>query len=170
MSSIPYVTAVADCGLHCIEEFFDENLDDYRRLRDHMFKVDCDALTIKGETRSEAAKEAWKYGWYSRRHVETLLALAEEGLIDVINMDLAIVGYTRWRRAMPELAAAGLLASSVTSAKGTNSVLNMSSASTARYVSQFKYSSVPVPLHLSARSRRTRTNTSSSVPSSNQQN
>jgi L-alanine-DL-glutamate epimerase-like enolase superfamily enzyme len=106
-----YVTEVADCDLHCIEEPFDENLDDYRRLRDHMRKVDCDALIMEGEMRSEAAKEAWKYGWYSRRHVETLFALAEEGLIDVINMDLAIVGYTRWRRVMPELAAAGLLAS-----------------------------------------------------------
>ncbi len=61
--------------------------------------------------RSEAAEQAWKYGWYSRRHVERLFALAEEGLIDVINMDLAIVGYSRWRRAMPELAEAGILAS-----------------------------------------------------------
>ena len=35
-----YVTEVADCDLHCIEEPLDENLDDYRRLRDHMRKVD----------------------------------------------------------------------------------------------------------------------------------
>jgi L-alanine-DL-glutamate epimerase-like enolase superfamily enzyme len=106
-----YVTAVADCDLHCIEEPFDENLEDYRRLRDHMRKVDCDAMIMEGEMRSEAADEAWKYGWYSRRHVERLFALAEEELIDVINMDLAIVGYTRWRLAMPELARAGVLAS-----------------------------------------------------------
>jgi D-galactarolactone cycloisomerase len=106
-----YVTAVADCNLHCIEEAFDENLDDYRRLRDHMRKVDCDAMIMEGEMRPDAAEEAWKYGWYSRRHVDRLFALAEEGLIDVINMDLAIVGYTRWRRAMPELAEAGVLAS-----------------------------------------------------------
>ena len=84
---------------------------DYRRLRDHMSKVNCESMIMEGEMRSEAAEQAWKYGWYSRRHVERLFALAEEGLIDVINMDLAIVGYSRWRRAMPELAEAGILAS-----------------------------------------------------------
>ena len=106
-----YVTAVADCDLHCIEEPFDENLNDYRRLRDHMRAVDCDAMIMEGEMRSEAADEPWKYGWYTRRHVDRLFALAEEGLVDVVNMDLAIVGFTRWRRAMPELAEAGILAS-----------------------------------------------------------
>jgi len=105
-----YLTAVTDCDLHCIEEPFDENREDYRRLREHMRKVDCDAMVMEGEMRSEAAKEAWKYGWYSQRHVERLFALAEEKLIDVINMDLAIVGYTRWRRVMPELVGAGVLA------------------------------------------------------------
>ena len=106
-----YVTAVADCALYCIEEPFDENLDDYRKLRDHLRKADCDARVMEGEMRSEAADEAWECGWYSKRHVERLFALAEEGLVDIINMDLAIVGYTRWRRVMPELARAGLLAS-----------------------------------------------------------
>ncbi len=106
-----YVTAVADCDLYCIEEPFDENVEDYRRLRDHMRKVDCEAKVMEGEMRSEAAEEAWKFGWYSRRHVDRLFALADEKLIDVINMDLAIVGYSRWRRVMPELVEAGLLAS-----------------------------------------------------------
>lgn len=106
-----YVTAVADCDLYCIEEPFDENLDDYRKLRDHMRKVDCAATVMEGEMRSEAAEEAWEYGWYSKRHVERLFALAEEKLVDIINMDLAIVGYTRWRRVMPELVEAGLRAS-----------------------------------------------------------
>lgn len=106
-----YVTAVADCGLHCIEEPFDENLDDYRRLRDHMQTVDCSAMIMEGEMRSEAADQPWKYGWYSRRHVDRLFALAEEGVVDVINMDLAIIGFTRWRRVIPELAEMGILAS-----------------------------------------------------------
>jgi L-alanine-DL-glutamate epimerase-like enolase superfamily enzyme len=43
--------------------------------------------------------------------VERLFALAQEGLVDVFNVGLAIVGCTRWRRVMPELAAAGVLAS-----------------------------------------------------------
>ena len=106
-----YVTAVVDCGLYCIEEPFDENLDDYRRLRDHMRKVGCEATIMEGEMRSEGAEEPWEYGWYTKRHVERLFALAEEGLVDIINMDLALVGYTRWRRVMPELSGAGLLAS-----------------------------------------------------------
>jgi len=106
-----YVTAVADCSLYCIEEPFDENMDDYRRLRDHMRKVDCVATIMEGEMRSEAADEAWEYGWYSRRHVERLFDLAKEGLVNIVNMDLAIVGLTRWRRVMPALIRAGLQAS-----------------------------------------------------------
>jgi len=106
-----YVTAVADCDLYCIEEPFDENLDDYRRLRDHLRKVECTATIMEGEMRSEAAEEAWEYGWYSKPHVERLFALAEENLVDILNLDLAIVGYTRWRRVMPELVGAGLRAS-----------------------------------------------------------
>jgi hypothetical protein len=72
-----------------------------------MRAVDCDAMIMEGEMRSEAADEPWKYGWYSRRHVDRLFALAEEGLVDVVNMDLAIVGFTRWRRAMPESSPTG---------------------------------------------------------------
>jgi D-galactarolactone cycloisomerase len=106
-----YVTAVAACDLYCIEEPFDENLDDCRRLRNHMRKANCNATIVEGEMRSEGADELWEYGWYTRRHVGRLFALAEERLIDIINMDLALVGYTRWRRVMPELVAAGLLAS-----------------------------------------------------------
>jgi D-galactarolactone cycloisomerase len=106
-----YVTAVAECDLYCIEEPFDENLDDYRQLRDHMRKVNCTATIMEGEMRSEAAEGVWEYGGYSKRHVERLFALAAEKLVDIINMDLAIVGYTRWRRVMPELVQAGLLAS-----------------------------------------------------------
>ncbi|MFQ6130648.1 MAG: enolase C-terminal domain-like protein [Armatimonadota bacterium] len=106
-----YVTAVADCDLYCIEEPFDENRDDLLKLRNHMRKANCRATIMEGEMRSEAADQAWRYGWYSKRHVERLFALADEGLVDIINMDLAIVGYTRWRRVMPELVEAGLLAS-----------------------------------------------------------
>jgi L-alanine-DL-glutamate epimerase-like enolase superfamily enzyme len=108
---LKYVSAVADCGLDCIEEPFDEHRAGLLRLHEHMQKVGCKAKIMEGEMRSEAAKEPWRYGWYSKRHVERLFALAEEGLVDVFNMDLAIVGYTRWRRVMPELAAAGVLAS-----------------------------------------------------------
>jgi L-alanine-DL-glutamate epimerase-like enolase superfamily enzyme len=106
-----YVTAVKDCDLYCIEEPFAENRDELQKLRDHMAKVGCRALIMEGESRTEAADPPWRYGWYSRRHIETLFALAREKLVDVLNLDLAIVGFTRWRHIMPELAQAGLLAS-----------------------------------------------------------
>jgi hypothetical protein len=105
------VSAVADCSIYCIEEPFEENRDDLLRLREHMAGVGCDAKIMEGESRSGAAPEPWRYGHYTKQHVERLFALAEEGLVDIFNMDLAIVGFTRWRRVMPELARAGVLAS-----------------------------------------------------------
>ena len=106
-----YLTAVAECDLYCIEEPFDENVEDYRRLRDHMRKIDCSAMIMEGETRSDVAEKLWEYGGYSQRHIERLMKLAEEGLVDLLNLDLAIVGFTRWRRIMPTLVQAGLKAS-----------------------------------------------------------
>jgi D-galactarolactone cycloisomerase len=72
---------------------FRENRDNLRKLRDHR------------------AEQPWRFGGYSPRHIETLFALAKEKLVDVLDLDLAIVGYTRWRRVMPELIQAGLQAS-----------------------------------------------------------
>ena len=43
--------------------------------------------------------------------MERLFTLAEEGLIDIINLNLALVGFTRWRHTMPALIQAGLLES-----------------------------------------------------------
>ena len=106
-----YLTAVADCDLYCIEEPFDENVEDYRKLRDHMCKINCSAMIMEGETRSEVADKLWEYGGYSQRHIERLMALADKGLIDILNLDLAIVGFTRWRNVMPKLVRAGLKAS-----------------------------------------------------------
>jgi len=106
-----YVTGVKDCGLYCIEEPFQENRQDLLKLREHMAKVGCKALIMEGESRSERAKKPWRYGDYSRRHLETLFALAKEKLVHVFNLDLGIVGFTRWRHVMPELAKAGILAS-----------------------------------------------------------
>ena len=106
-----YVAAVKDCGLYMIEEPFRENRDDLRKLRDHMAKVGCKALIVEGEGRTDRAEKPWRFGGYSPRHIETLFALAKEKLVDVLNLDLAIVGYTRWRQVMPELARAGLQAS-----------------------------------------------------------
>ncbi len=106
-----YVAAVADCKLYWIEEPFRENRDDLKKLKGHMARVGCKALIAEGEGRTERAKAPWRWGDYSKRHVDTLFALAKEKLVDVCLFDLGIVGYTRWRHAMPELEKAGILAS-----------------------------------------------------------
>jgi len=105
-----YVTAVADCDLHSIEEPFWEEREPLRKLRDHMAKVGCKALIMEGEMRNEQAKTAWRYGGYSQAHVENLLALCREKLVNILNLDLGIVGYSHWRQIMPELQAVGALA------------------------------------------------------------
>ena len=105
---LTYVSGVADCGLAYIEEPFQEHRDGLKRLKDHMAKVGCKALIMDGERRTERARPLWKYGGYTRRHVDNLLALAKEKLVDVLNLDLGIVGFTRWRKVMPELEKLGV--------------------------------------------------------------
>ena len=106
-----YVTGIKDAGLYVIEEPFPENRDDLQRLRDHMGKVGCKALIMEGESGGGPVEGPWRYGSYSRKHVEQLFALADERLVDVFNMDLTGVGFTRWRRVMDELVKAGVTAS-----------------------------------------------------------
>jgi L-alanine-DL-glutamate epimerase-like enolase superfamily enzyme len=106
-----YVSGVADCDLYSIEEPFWEDREPLLKLRDHMAKVGCKALIMEGEMRRERAEQPWKYGGYSRRHVENLLALAREKLVHILNLDLGIVGFSRWRLVMPELAKEGILTS-----------------------------------------------------------
>ena len=105
---LTYVSGVADAGLYCIEEPFQEHRDGLRRLKGHMAKAGCKALIMEGERRTERAKSPWRFGDYSRRHIHNLLALAKEKLVDVLNIDLGIVGFSRWRNVMAELAAAGV--------------------------------------------------------------
>lgn len=108
---LSYLEGVKDCDLFCIEEPFRENRDDLARLQDHMARAGCRALIMEGEGRTDRAETPWRYGDYSRRHVDTLYELAREKLVHVFNLDLAIVGFTRWREVMPELAAADVQAS-----------------------------------------------------------
>ena len=106
-----YVDATKDCDLYGIEEPFPENREDLLRLHERMAKVGCRALIIEGEHRTDRAEKPWKWGDYSPKHIEHLFALAAEKLIHVINLDLAVLGFARWSRVMPELKAAGILAS-----------------------------------------------------------
>lgn len=106
-----YLTAIADCDLYWIEEPFQENRDDLMKLREHMSKVNCRALIAEGEGRTANRDPAGPYGGYTQEHIDTLYALAAEGLVDVFLLDLGIVGFTRYRHIMPHLKEAGVLAS-----------------------------------------------------------
>ena len=106
-----YVKGAADCDLYIIEEPFQEEREGLKKLKEAMTKGGSKAMICEGEMRNEHAKERWRYGGYSKKHVETLYALAAEKLVDVINLDLGIVGFTNWRRIMPELVKAGVTAS-----------------------------------------------------------
>ena len=108
---IRYVQAVADCDLYFIEEPFEENRDDLRRLREAMAKAGCKAMIADGEARKDRAPTPTAYGGYTQAFVDRLYALAAEKLVDVFVLDLGIVGFSRWRRIMPELVKAGVRAS-----------------------------------------------------------
>ncbi len=108
---IEYVDGVADADLFFIEEPFQENRDDLKRLRGAMARAGCKAMICEGEARSERAKERWRYGDYSKAHMDRLFQLGGEKLVDIFNTDLGIVGFTNWRRTMPELVKAGVKAS-----------------------------------------------------------
>ena len=85
-----------------------------------MAKIGCRALIAEGEAGSRHArpegvsgrpKEPTAYGYYPTWHIDHLYMLAEKGLVDVFIIDLGVVGFTRWRRIMPELVEAGVPAS-----------------------------------------------------------
>jgi L-alanine-DL-glutamate epimerase-like enolase superfamily enzyme len=107
---LKYITAVADCDLFWIEEPFDEHREGLTRLKEHMTKVGCKAYIADGEARRGSAPEIWRWGEYTQEFIDRFFALAEDGLIDVCVFDIGTLGYTRWRRAMPTLQQAGILA------------------------------------------------------------
>jgi len=109
--AIRYVQAVADCDLYWIEEPFEEDEDGLKRLKDAMAKADCRALIADGERRSSQANPLTPHGGYVEEFTDRLYRLAEAKLVDVFVLDLGIVGFTRWRKLMPELIAAGIKAS-----------------------------------------------------------
>jgi L-alanine-DL-glutamate epimerase-like enolase superfamily enzyme len=83
-----YLDAVADCRIFWVEEPFRENRDDLRRLRDFLRERSPETLIADGESGVD---------------IEFMLALAGEGLVDVLLMDIAGLGFTRWRQLMPRV-------------------------------------------------------------------
>lgn len=91
-----YLEAVADCELFWIEEPFPENRQDLSRLRELLVKCSPHTLIADGESRPD---------------MELLLSLSREGLLDVLLMDIAGLGFTAWRHWMPWVVEAGACAS-----------------------------------------------------------
>jgi L-alanine-DL-glutamate epimerase-like enolase superfamily enzyme len=106
-----FVAETVECDLYWIEEPFLEERDGLLRLREQMEKVGCKALIAEGEGSTERPPAPGRYGGYSQKQIDFLYALAAEKLVHVFVMDLGTTGYTRWRRIMPELKKAGVLAS-----------------------------------------------------------
>lgn len=83
-----YVDGVADCGLYWIEEPFIEEREDDRRLKEYLNEHSPGTMIADGEADPQ---------------VEKLIFMAEEGILDVIQMDIAGYGFTNWRKLLPEL-------------------------------------------------------------------
>lgn len=107
-----YVAATVDCELYWIEEAFEENVDDYRRLKEAMDKAGCKALIAEGESvHGRMTATPGRFGYYPEAFMERLFTLAEDQLVDVFLMDLDSMGFSRWRQLMPEIMQAGVSAS-----------------------------------------------------------
>ena len=108
--AVEFVEQTADCDMFWIEEPFRENREDLLTLHEAMERVGCEAYIADGEARSDQADEPWRYGGYTHEFIERLYSLADEDLVDVFLLDLGIVGFSNWRRIMPELQEAGVQA------------------------------------------------------------
>ena len=83
-----FIDAVSDCHLYWIEEPFVENREDNRRLREYL---------------NDKMPGTWIADGEADPDVPMLLSMAEEGILDVIQMDTAGYGFTKWRRLLPVL-------------------------------------------------------------------
>jgi len=88
-----YIDATADCQLYWIEEPFRENEKDLGSLKEHLAKRSPETLVADGE---------------SRFVVEDVVSLAKKGLLDVVQMDIEYLGFTAWRKLIPELEGANI--------------------------------------------------------------
>lgn len=91
-----YLSAVLDCELFWVEEPFQESREDLQQLREFLGKQDSTTLIADGEADPDEP---------------FLLQLSEEGLLDVLLMDVVSYGLTPWRRIMPRLVELGVHAS-----------------------------------------------------------
>ncbi|MGN6273866.1 MAG: mandelate racemase/muconate lactonizing enzyme family protein [Protaetiibacter sp.] len=91
-----YLRAVGDCRLHWLEEPFPEGRESFAWLRQVIAEHSPGTLIADGESAPDA---------------ELIAGLATSSLLDVALMDVVGFGFTKWRAAMPALAAVGTSAS-----------------------------------------------------------
>lgn len=94
--TVRFLQQLADADIYWVEEPFAETEQDLRVLRDHLRETGSATLIADGEFHPDEAQ---------------LLQLAEQGLIDVMLMDVCSYGLTAWRRVMPRLLELGVAAS-----------------------------------------------------------
>ncbi|MBA8796035.1 L-alanine-DL-glutamate epimerase-like enolase superfamily enzyme [Friedmanniella endophytica] len=95
-TTLRYLDATADCGLFWLEEPFVENRSDLEVLRRWRDENGSSLLVADGETCPD---------------VEAVVALAADGLVDVLLMDVIGFGFTAWRSLVPRLAGLGVASS-----------------------------------------------------------
>jgi len=95
---LEYFDAVADCGLHWIEEPFEIDGDNLRRLRERLDEKSPDTLIADGEGVRPGAERP-------------LIELARQGIVNVVMFDVLGYGFTNWRRLLPALADAKVMVS-----------------------------------------------------------
>jgi len=93
---IKYLQGIAGIKLFWIEEPFHETVADYQKLRQYIQSEKIDTLLADGEADPDQA---------------FLKKLFEQKLLDVQLTDIEGLGFTNWRRMMPELVKTGTLAS-----------------------------------------------------------
>ena len=103
-----YFQAVADCGLYWLEEPFVENVADLRRLRTAVRELAPTTLIADGESRNGRLQEPQgETGKWQPGHLDELLALARDGLLDVLLPDVGALGFTAWRNYLPRIRTVG---------------------------------------------------------------
>lgn len=88
-----YIDGVADCGLYWIEEPFREDEEGLKTLREYLAYRSPSTMIADGE---------------SRFNPRQILDLAKQGLLDVVQMDIEYLGFTKWRQFVPKLAGLGV--------------------------------------------------------------
>lgn len=93
---LTYLDGVRDCDLFWIEEPFEENRPGLTQLRAYLNDHSATTLLADGETSPD---------------IPFLTGLAQDGLLDVLIMDVVSFGFTAWRHLMPTLREIGVAAS-----------------------------------------------------------